>query len=150
MKIPFSKKQRTLVGSSIMIVPMIFAGIAAGTLAASMSLYLGSGLVFSACICIAAGSFSFIISATLLFFRFIVSRIWWSIDIDLRVNIIFSTAILFFIILFSWSIFIGAKGNLQASAISFVSGAIAILAWLSYTFDNFSAKHDASRIDEYF
>lgn len=133
----------------IMIVPMIVAGITAGTIAALISIYLGSSLLFSAGIYVLTGTLAFIFSTIIFSLRFIISKIWWSFDIDLRINIIIFHAILASPIFFAWVIFTGVNGNARLSLIYFVVGAIAIPAWLSYAFDNLAARDDANSTEDY-
>ena len=132
-----------------MIVPMIVAGITAGTIAALISLYLGSSLLFSAGIYVLTGTFAFIFSAITFSLRFIISKIWWSFDIDLRINIIILHAILASPIFFAWVIFTGINGNARLSLIYLAVGLIAIPAWISYAFDNLAARDDAKSTEDY-
>lgn len=132
-----------------MIVPMIVASITAGTIAALISLYLGSSLLFSAGIYVLTGAFAFIFSAITFSLRFIISKIWWSFDIDLRINIIILHTIFAFPIFFAWVIFIGVNGNARLSLFYLAIGIIAITAWLSYAFDNLAARDDAESAEDY-
>ena len=132
-----------------MIVPMIVSGITAGTIAALISIYFGFSLVFSAGIYALIGTLAFIFSAIIFSLRSIISKIWWSLDIDIRINIIILHVILASPIFFAWVIFTGVNGNALVSLIYFSVGAISIPAWLSYAFDNLAARNDANSTDDY-
>lgn len=142
-------KKKLWRSGGIMIVPMIVSGITAGTIAALTSLYFGVSLVFSAGIYVLTGTLAFIFSAIIFSLRFIISKIWWSLDIDIRINIIIFHTILASPIFFAWVIFTGVNGNALVSLIYFAVGAISIPAWLSYAFDNLAARNDANFTDDY-
>ncbi|TNB90881.1 hypothetical protein [Paracoccus marcusii] len=132
-----------------MLVPMIVAGIVTGTFAALMSLASGTGLIFAAYIYAVAGGFAVLISAVLFSLRFIISKIWWSLNIDLRVNIIIAHIASISAFIFIFMVIFGISGNFFGSLASLAIGALGIPAWLSYSFDNFVAKGEDRYADDY-
>ncbi|TNH38825.1 hypothetical protein [Paracoccus haeundaensis] len=132
-----------------MLVPIIIAGIVTGTFAALMSLASGTGLIFAAYIYAVAGGFAVLISAVLFSLRFIVSKIWWSLNIDLRVNIIIAHIASISAFIFISVVIFGISGNFFGSLASLAVGALGIPAWLSYSFDNFVAKGEDRYAEDY-
>nr|WP_172685217.1 hypothetical protein [Paracoccus marcusii] len=132
-----------------MLVPMIIAGIVTGTFAALMSLASGTGIIFAAYIYAVAGGFAVLISAILLSLRFIISKIWWRLNIDLRVNLIIAHIASISVFIFLSAVIFGVSGNFYGSLAALAVGVLGIPAWLSYSFDNFVAKGEGRYADDY-
>lgn len=132
-----------------MLVPIIIAGIVTGTFAALMSLASGTGLIFAAYIYAVAGGFSVLICAIFFSLRFVIAKIWWSLNIDLRVNIIIAHIASISVFMLISTVIFGISGNVYGSLAAIAVGVLGIPAWLSYSFDNFVAKGEDRYADDY-